>query len=71
VIAIPNGVYDSEPRPRKARNSDGRLSLGSYKGAVLLEAFLRTGKFDRLKLTMVDWAMEANPRSEMIWGNMP
>jgi glycosyltransferase involved in cell wall biosynthesis len=74
VAAIPNGVSDLKRAPRK-KSADGRLSLGhiggrsAHKGAMLIEAVLRTNDFEHLKLTMIDFSMQPGTRSERVWGN--
>lgn len=76
VIALANGVSPLSPAPRQ-RSADGKLSLGHlggrsiHKGAMLIEAVLRTNVFDHLKLTMIDGRMEPGARSGRIWGKTP
>ncbi|WP_413992035.1 glycosyltransferase [Labrys okinawensis] len=70
---LANGVPAIEAKPRRPRG-DGRLVLGHLggrsiqKGAVLVEAVLRKGHFDRLALVMIDNALAADVQYEVVWG---
>jgi glycosyltransferase involved in cell wall biosynthesis len=76
AIAIPNGVprlatVDRRPSPT------GRVRLGhiggrtAHKGATLVEAVLKAGRFGNLALTLVDHALATDHVNEEIWGETP
>ena len=76
TIAVPNGVPPLVPAPR-VPNPDGRVRLGhlggrsTHKGATLVEAVLRAGRFARLHLTIVDLAYGPEYRRDEVWGATP
>lgn len=73
TIAIPNGVSPLTPSARR-ENPTGRVRLGhiggrtAHKGATLIEAILRAGRFENLSLTLVDHALATDYVSEETWG---
>lgn len=76
AIAIPNGVSDFVPVPRRLRPA-GRVRLGHvggrapHKGGPLIEAVLRQTPFERLSLTLLDYASDMNSVREEVWGTTP
>lgn len=74
--ALENGVPALELHPRR-RRTDGRLALGHLggrsiqKGATLVEAALRKGRFERLALTMIDHTLAPDERLPTCWGATP
>ncbi|BAU90010.1 glycosyl transferase family protein [Methylorubrum populi] len=73
TIAIPNGVPRLTPVARR-ESATGRVRLGhiggrtAHKGATLVEAILRAGRFSNLSLTLVDHARATDYVSDEIWG---
>ncbi|MER2250397.1 glycosyltransferase [Methylorubrum podarium] len=73
TIAIPNGVPRLTPVARR-ESPTGRVRLGhiggrtAHKGATLVEAILRAGRFENLSLTLVDHARATDYVSEETWG---
>ena len=76
IDVIENGAPAVKSPPRVLRK-DGRVALGhlggrsAHKGAALLEATLRRGRFSNLHLTMVDGTLAAGQSIETIWGTTP
>lgn len=76
TIAIPNGVPRLAPVVRR-QGPAGRVRLGhiggrtAHKGATLIEAILRAGRFENLSLTLVDHARSTDYASEETWGATP
>ncbi|MDZ5453558.1 glycosyltransferase [Labrys sp. ZIDIC5] len=73
---LENGVPALELHPHRPR-TDGRLALGHLggrsiqKGAILVEAALRKGRFERLALTMIDHALAPDEHLSTCWGATP
>ncbi|MBB2960606.1 glycosyltransferase [Methylobacterium sp. R2-1] len=73
TIAIPNGVPRLTPVARRKSSTD-RVRLGhiggrtAHKGATLVEAILRAGRFENLSLTLVDHARATDYVSDETWG---
>lgn len=76
VKVAENGVSPIGEVIRSPR-SDGRISLGhvggraAHKGAGLVEAVVRRGRYDRLHLTMVDGTLAPGEQVETTWGTTP
>ncbi|MEH3118246.1 MAG: glycosyltransferase [Methylorubrum populi] len=76
TIALPNGVPRLAPVARRASRT-GRVRLGhiggrtAHKGATLVEAVLRAGRFENLSLTLVDHALATDHVGEETWGATP
>ena len=76
VDVLENGVSALQPHPRRPR-TDGRLALGHLggrsiqKGAILVEATLRKGRFEQLALTMIDHSLGPDERLPTCWGATP
>ena len=73
TIALPNGVPRLTPIARR-ESAAGRVRLGhiggrtAHKGATLVEAILRAGRFENLSLTLVDHARATDYVSNETWG---
>lgn len=73
---IENGTPALEPVTHK-RRTDGRVGLGhiggrsAHKGASLIEAALRRGRYSNLHLTMVDGTLSTGQSVDTIWGTTP
>ncbi|CAO4172806.1 glycosyltransferase [Methylorubrum populi] len=76
TVAIPNGVPRLSPVARRP-SPTGRVRLGhiggrtAHKGATLVEAILRGGRFGNLALTLVDHALATDYVGEEMWGDTP
>ncbi|WP_454812619.1 glycosyltransferase [Labrys neptuniae] len=76
VGVLENGVSPLQLHARRPR-TDGRLALGHLggrsiqKGAILVEAALRKGRFERLALTMIDHTLAPDERQSTCWGATP
>ncbi|TXM94241.1 glycosyltransferase [Methylobacterium sp. WL116] len=76
TVAVPNGV-SLLPRVERRQSATGRVRLGQiggrtvHKGAVLIEAVLRTYAFERLSMTVVDHAYAGDYLREEVWGTTP
>jgi glycosyltransferase involved in cell wall biosynthesis len=76
VRVVENGLPDLRPVTPQPR-ADGRLALGhiggrsTHKGAFLVEAALRQGRFKNLHLTMVDGTLAQGETVETTWGTTP
>lgn len=76
AIAVPNGV-PVVARLQRSPSASGRLRLGHiggrapHKGAALVEGVLRTGRFDRLELVMIDSRLGQGDQINEVWGETP
>lgn len=65
------------PPLRRSNRKDRRVAVGhvggrsAHKGAALVEAVLRQGRYADLHLTMVDGRLQPGESIETVWGNTP
>ncbi|ESR22638.1 glycosyltransferase [Lutibaculum baratangense] len=73
VQAVPNGVSDL-PQVHRVPSPDGKVRLGfigsmsNHKGWHLVEHALRNGRFENLRLLVVDHGMAAGEERDEMWG---
>jgi glycosyltransferase involved in cell wall biosynthesis len=79
VETLANGVSNLEVLPRQPAtgSSLNRVRIGHvggtqhHKGAFLIEAVLRTYRFQNLHFTVVELAWDAGAEEQTVWGNTP
>ncbi|UGB27199.1 HAD-IA family hydrolase [Methylorubrum sp. B1-46] len=74
---VENGVSRIPPVARSPRREDGRVALchvgglARHKGAFLIEAALRTRRYEHLHFTIVDLGQSEEFEEHLVWGGTP